>query len=185
MAATEPLATTDAAERAGFAALVTPYSARIHAAAVDPKQDLISERKKRSFDAEALSALLYGGVERLKQQREVCKIVSTDVRLAKESSPSREERIARAHHFQTLVPEIVGEHGLDYEGGKTLQQFIAEPCAFDLHWGMFVPTVRAQGTLEQQAEVSSTPNALQPLTLMRGEWQLYSETERYVHAQRL
>ena len=45
--------------------LIAPYVARTMEAAVDPKQDLIDERKKASFDVEALSELLYDGKKAL------------------------------------------------------------------------------------------------------------------------
>ena len=133
-------------------ALVAPYSKRIQESVVDPKQDLIVERKRASFSVERMSEELYGGVEALALRREVMNVMDTDPRLSKAGYhfSSREERIERAFAAYCAFPPIVIENGWSFEEGRLMQQFFAEACAFDLHWGMFVPTLRGQGTPDQQ-----------------------------------
>ena len=134
--------------------LVAPYAARAMAGAVDPKQDLADERKKASFDVEALSELLYDGKKALAGRRKVMKVLTSDPRLSKPDSwfLTREQRIARGLGLSAAMPQVCIENGLNFEQSAMLREFIAEPCAFDLHWGMFVTTIRGQGTEEQQAK---------------------------------
>ena len=142
-----------ATEQERLQSLIAPAVAKIKASSVDPKTDLVAERARATFSVKKMAEYLCGGADAHKLRLDICAVLETDPRLSKEGYffDSREERIARAFSKYAALPSIVIENGWSFEEGRMLQQFISEPCAFDLHWGMFVPTLRGQGTPEQQA----------------------------------
>ena len=118
----------------------------------DPKNDLNMERKKAQFDINALSIFIYGGTEKLDKKRKLDNIIENEPLLNNSDKIflSREDRIKRSIQYFHQIAQLTQENGLDEEWGKYIRDQVSEATPLDLHWGMFIPTIKSQGTSEQK-----------------------------------
>ncbi|MCO5569524.1 hypothetical protein L7F22_023238 [Adiantum nelumboides] len=113
---------------------------------------LAQERRRAEFDVDAMKVVWAGSVEQLHLSQRMSHMVANDPVFQKEFrvTQSRPElfrnTLRKAAHAWKLVQAL----RLTEEEAMKLRNFIDEPAYTDLHWGMFIPAIKGQGTDEQQ-----------------------------------
>ncbi|XP_024394934.1 peroxisomal acyl-coenzyme A oxidase 1 [Physcomitrium patens] len=113
---------------------------------------LAGERAMAQFDLQAMKVYLAGGQREYEISTKMAQLVANDpvfskedrVRLARKDLYKNSLRKA-GHAWKTIL-----EKGLSEVEGLKLRHFVDEPTYTDLHWGMFIPAIKGQGTEEQQ-----------------------------------
>ena len=120
-----------------------------------PQKDITIERQRASFSPDELSCLLHGGIEKLrKKMRLADEISKTDW-----GNKSRRHFLSREEEYIAGLKGAVGiwgkvqEEGLSLEeDGLLMRSLLDLPGGFELHIGMFIPSLLSQGSREQQAK---------------------------------
>ncbi|XP_077462145.1 peroxisomal acyl-coenzyme A oxidase 1 isoform X2 [Stigmatopora argus] len=116
--------------------------------------DILNERQKATFDVENLTHILHGGPDKTKRRREIESMVLSDPDF-KEEDPnflSRSERYDQAVKKSAQMILKLREYGIaDPEEIYCYKSCVhpGRPDPFDLHLGMFLPTLLNQATSEQ------------------------------------
>lgn len=113
---------------------------------------LADERRKAEFDVDAMKIVWAGSKHAFDLVDRMSKLVANDPVFRKDNRTMLDRKALfkctlekSAHAFKR-----VNELNLTYEEATKLRFFIDEPTFTDLHWGMFVPAIKGQGTDEQQ-----------------------------------
>uniref|UniRef100_A0A5B6Z5M8 Acyl-coenzyme A oxidase n=1 Tax=Davidia involucrata TaxID=16924 RepID=A0A5B6Z5M8_DAVIN len=113
---------------------------------------LTHERKKAQFEVEAMKIVWAGSRHVFEVCDRISKLVASDPDFRKDHRPmlSRKElfknTLRKAAHAWKRIIEL----RLSEEEASKLRFYVDEPAFTDLHWGMFVPAIKGQGTEEQQ-----------------------------------
>lgn len=113
---------------------------------------LADERRKAQFDVESMKIVWAGSQHAFDVSDRMSKLVANDPAFRKDERTM----LARKELFKNTLRKAahawkrVNELKLTYEEATKLRFFVDEPCYTDLHWGMFVPAIKGQGTEEQQ-----------------------------------
>ncbi|KAL1805968.1 hypothetical protein ACET3Z_029036 [Daucus carota] len=110
------------------------------------------ERRKAEFDVDEMKIVWAGSKHAFDLTDRMSKMVASDPVFRKDNRTMLDRKTLfkstlekSAHAFKR-----VDELNLTYEEATKLRFFIDEPTYTDLHWGMFVPAIKGQGTEEQQ-----------------------------------
>ncbi|XP_058950187.2 peroxisomal acyl-coenzyme A oxidase 1-like [Pocillopora verrucosa] len=117
--------------------------------------DLARERGKASFDTRELTYLLYGGRERTERKKFLESLVEKDPVFSKEDDYILDRRRAYERGLQKglRIVELVKEHQItDPNEQSILGRSTQTHLPHTLHKGMFIPTIKGQGSEEQKAK---------------------------------
>ncbi|KAJ4953982.1 hypothetical protein NE237_030814 [Protea cynaroides] len=110
------------------------------------------ERSKIEFDVEAMKIVWAGSQRALEVSDRISRLVASDPIFRKDDRTilSRKELFnttlrKSAHAWKRII-----ELRLTEEEASRLRFYIDQPAFMDLHWGMFIPAIKGQGTEEQQ-----------------------------------
>lgn len=113
---------------------------------------LADERSKARFDVDEMKIVWAGSRHAFEVSDRIARIVASDPAFRKDNRPmlGRKElfknTLRKAAHAWKRIIEL----RLNEEEASKLRFFVDEPAFTDLHWGMFVPAIKGQGTDEQQ-----------------------------------
>ncbi|KAK8916627.1 Peroxisomal acyl-coenzyme A oxidase 1 [Platanthera zijinensis] len=113
---------------------------------------LAHERRSSEFDADAMKVVWAGSPRAFDIADRMSRLVAGDPEFRKDNRTmlGRKElfrnTLRKAWHAWKLINEL----HLTEEEASMLRVFVDEPAYVDLHWGMFVPAIKGQGTDEQQ-----------------------------------
>ncbi|KAF3324707.1 peroxisomal acyl-coenzyme A oxidase 1-like isoform X1 [Carex littledalei] len=114
--------------------------------------NLAHERETAQFDVEAMKIVWAGSKHELDVSDRMARLVASDPVFHKDNRTM----LARKELFKTTLKKAahawkrINELHLTEEEASKMRFFIDEPAYTDLHWGMFVPAIKGQGTEEQQ-----------------------------------
>ncbi|XP_073159033.1 peroxisomal acyl-coenzyme A oxidase 1-like isoform X1 [Henckelia pumila] len=115
---------------------------------------LADERKKAGFDVQAMKIVWAGSSHAFEVSDRISKLVANDPAFRKDERtmlPRKElfkNTLRKAAHAWKQIIEL----RLTEEEASRLRFYVDEPAYTDLHWGMFVPAIKGQGTDEQQQQ---------------------------------
>lgn len=113
---------------------------------------LASERSKAQFDVEEMKVVWAGSRHNLEVSDRIARLVASDPAFRKDNRTTlgRKElfknTLRKAAHAWKRIIEL----RLSEEEASRLRFYVDEPAFTDLHWGMFIPAIKGQGTEEQQ-----------------------------------
>ncbi|KAL2903035.1 Peroxisomal acyl-coenzyme A oxidase 1 [Bienertia sinuspersici] len=113
---------------------------------------LADERKKAKFDVEAMKIFWAGSQHKFQVADRMARLVASDPVFKKDDRVRLERKelfkgtLRKAAHAWKRIVEL----RLSEEEASQLRFFVDEPAYTDLHWGMFIPAIKGQGTEEQQ-----------------------------------
>ncbi|KAK4422908.1 Peroxisomal acyl-coenzyme A oxidase 1 [Sesamum alatum] len=113
---------------------------------------LAGERKKAEFDVESMKIVWAGSRHVLEVSDRISKLVADDPAFRKDDRTmlSRKELFKNTIRKAVYAWKRIVELHLSEEEASRLRFYVDEPAFTDLHWGMFVPAIKGQGTDEQQ-----------------------------------
>ncbi|XP_054795744.1 peroxisomal acyl-coenzyme A oxidase 1-like [Prosopis cineraria] len=115
---------------------------------------LAPERNKAQFDVEEMKIVWAGSREAFEVSDRMSRLVASDPVFRKDNRPmlGRKElfknTLRKAAHAWKRIIEL----RLTEEEASRLRFYVDEPAFTDLHWGMFIPAIKGQGTEEQQQQ---------------------------------
>ncbi|WOL08880.1 peroxisomal acyl-coenzyme A oxidase 1-like [Canna indica] len=113
---------------------------------------LAHERSKTQFDVDVMKITWAGSKHALDVADRMARLVASDPIFRKDNRADlgRKElfknTLRKAAHAWKRITEL----RLTEEEASMLRVFVDEPTYGDLHWGMFIPAIKGQGTDEQQ-----------------------------------
>ncbi|CAO2819496.1 unnamed protein product [Amaranthus hypochondriacus] len=113
---------------------------------------LADERKTAQFDLQAMKILWAGSLHRFQVADRMARLVASDPEFQKDNRVRLERKelfkntLRKAAHAWKRIIEL----RLTEEEASELRLFVDQPAFTDLHWGMFIPAIKGQGTEEQQ-----------------------------------
>ncbi|XP_068635662.1 peroxisomal acyl-coenzyme A oxidase 1-like [Aristolochia californica] len=113
---------------------------------------LAFERKKAQFDVDAMKIVWAGSRHAFELNDRISRLVASDPAFRKDNRTmmGRKELFKNTLRKASYAWKRIIELRLTEEEASKLRFFIDEPAYTDLHWGMFVPAIKGQGTDEQQ-----------------------------------
>ncbi|KAL0296277.1 UNVERIFIED_CONTAM: Peroxisomal acyl-coenzyme A oxidase 1 [Sesamum radiatum] len=110
------------------------------------------ERKKAEFDVESMKVVWAGSQHALEVSDRISKLVADDPAFRKDERTmlSRKELFKNTLRKAVYAWKRIVELRLSEEEASRLRFYVDEPAFTDLHWGMFIPAIKGQGTDEQQ-----------------------------------
>ncbi|XP_077236610.1 peroxisomal acyl-coenzyme A oxidase 1-like [Tasmannia lanceolata] len=113
---------------------------------------LAHERNKAEFDVDAMKIVWAGSRRDFELSDRISRLVANDPAYRKDNRVvlSRKELFKNALRKAAYAWKQICELRLSEEEASRLRFFIDEPAYPDLHWGMFIPAIKGQGTDEQQ-----------------------------------
>lgn len=110
------------------------------------------ERKTAEFDVEAMKIVWAGSRHAYEIADRMARLAASDPEFRKNDRPmlGRKELFKNTLRKAGHAWKRINELRLTEEEASMLRFFVDEPSYVDLHWGMFVPTIKGQGTNEQQ-----------------------------------
>ncbi|KAL6761791.1 acyl-CoA dehydrogenase/oxidase C-terminal [Haematococcus lacustris] len=128
-------------------------TARILAASVSPKDDITMERQRASFDIQQLTEAMAGGKATLQRRAKLLQLLSSQgwADKSRRHFLTREEEYTGGLQAALGIWGLMQSEGLGLEEGAQLRTLVDFPGGLELHIGMFIPSIRSQGTPEQQA----------------------------------
>mmetsp|Transcript_4167 Transcript_4167/g.12679 ORF Transcript_4167/g.12679 Transcript_4167/m.12679 type:complete len:714 (-) Transcript_4167:72-2213(-) len=139
---------------------------------VDPCADLARERRLSSFSPSRLSDFLFGKGT-LERERELTALLANDPVCNKKDRYflSKKERYLRNLKISVRLAELVVGNGvMDQDERRFMYTQLGDPLPTDLHFAMFIPTIKGQGSQEQQ-------DKWLPLAMTFQIWGTYAQTE--------
>ncbi|KAL5099015.1 hypothetical protein RYX36_003342 [Vicia faba] len=124
---------------------------------------LAFERNKAQFDVNELKIVWAGSREELELSDRISRLVANDPVFRKDDRASLDRKelfkttLRKAAHAWKMIIEL----RLTEQEANKLRTFVDQPAYTDLHWGMFVPALKGQGTDEQQAKWLPLANKMQ------------------------
>ncbi|KAF3668201.1 hypothetical protein T459_00658 [Capsicum annuum] len=113
---------------------------------------LADERKKAEFDVDEMKIIWAGSRHHFQLSDRISKLVANDPGFSKEGRTM----LPRKELFKSTLRKAaygwkrIIELRLTEEEATVLRRYVDEPAFTDLHWGMFIPAIKGQGTDEQQ-----------------------------------
>jgi len=134
--------------------LQAPSTKLIASIVMDPREDLAAERRRCEFDVPKLQDLLCGGRDKLERRAQLVDLLQKSGwgDKSKRHSLSREEEYVGALKGAFGIWEKLQDGSVTLDDGIIMRSLLDFPGGLELHIGMFIPTIRAQGTPEQQAK---------------------------------
>ncbi|XP_054810001.1 peroxisomal acyl-coenzyme A oxidase 1-like [Prosopis cineraria] len=113
---------------------------------------LAPERNKAQFDVEEMKIVWAGSRDAFEVSDRIARLVASDPAFRKDNRTmlGRKELFKNTLRKTASAWKRIIELRLNEEEARRLRSFIDEPAFTDLHWGMFVPAIKGQGTDEQQ-----------------------------------
>ncbi|OIV94075.1 hypothetical protein TanjilG_05455 [Lupinus angustifolius] len=113
---------------------------------------LALERNKAEFNVDAMKIVWAGSSHVLQVSERIAQLVASDPAFRKDNRPmlGRKELFKNTLRKATYAWKRITELRLNEEEASMLRTFVDEPAFTDLHWAMFVPAIKGQGTEEQQ-----------------------------------
>ncbi|KAG2676364.1 hypothetical protein I3843_12G049600 [Carya illinoinensis] len=113
---------------------------------------LATERSKARFDVEEMKVVWAGSRHTLELSDRISRLVASDPAFRKDNRAmlSRKDLFKNTLRKATYAWKRIIELRLSEEEASKLRFYVDEPAFTDLHWGMFVPAIKGQGTEEQQ-----------------------------------
>ncbi|XP_058190954.1 peroxisomal acyl-coenzyme A oxidase 1-like [Rhododendron vialii] len=113
---------------------------------------LAHERNKSEFDVDAMKIVWAGSPHALDVSDRISKLVASDPGFRKDnrSTLSRKELFKNTLRKAAYAWKTIVDLRLSEEEAAKLRFYVDEPAFTDLHWGMFIPAIKGQGTEEQQ-----------------------------------
>ncbi|CAI9775566.1 unnamed protein product [Fraxinus pennsylvanica] len=113
---------------------------------------LSDERKKAQFDVDAMKYVWAGSRHVFEVSDRISKLVASDPAFRKDDRTMlpRKELFKNTIRKATYAWKRIIELRLSEEEAAKLRFYVDEPAFTDLHWGMFIPAIKGQGTDEQQ-----------------------------------
>ncbi|OIW10356.1 hypothetical protein TanjilG_28107 [Lupinus angustifolius] len=113
---------------------------------------LAPERNKAEIDVDSLKIVWAGSSHDLQLSERMARLVASDPAFRKDNRPilGRKELFKNTLRKATYAWKRISELRLNEEEAYRFRTFVDEPAFTDLHWGMFVPAIKGQGTDEQQ-----------------------------------
>ncbi|KAL0409356.1 UNVERIFIED_CONTAM: Peroxisomal acyl-coenzyme A oxidase 1 [Sesamum radiatum] len=113
---------------------------------------LAEERKKAEFDVESMKVVWAGSQHALEVSDRISKLVADDPAFRKDDRTMlpRKELFKNTLRKAVYAWKRIVELHLSEEEASRLRFYVDEPAFTDLHWGMFIPVIKGQGTDEQQ-----------------------------------
>ncbi|CAN6460260.1 unnamed protein product [Victoria cruziana] len=113
---------------------------------------LAHERSAAQFDVEAMKVVWAGSKRALDVSDRMARLVASDPVFHKVNrvTLNRKELFKNTLRKAAHAWKRINELRLTEEEASKLRFFVDQPAYTDLHWGMFVPAIRGQGTEEQQ-----------------------------------
>eukprot|EP00873_Tetraselmis_striata_P045831 jgi/Tetstr1/466095/TSEL_010679.t1 len=134
-------------------ALQESVSQTVRRHSVEPAEDLRNERARATFPAEELAVYINGGSEAMDLKKRMLGLVKSGVpgwKKPQRANLSREDEHVVALQGAFHIWEKVLSRELTQEEGLMLRQLLDLPSGLELHIGMWIPTLQALGTPEQQ-----------------------------------
>lgn len=112
---------------------------------------LVEERSRATFPVEALTEFLFDGPQRLARVRELKRLVANDPIFCRR----RRRHATRMEQYKLAVEQSahiveLSRHLPDVADKAVVRKELDTDLPFGLHDGMFTPTIRGQGSPEQQ-----------------------------------
>ncbi|KAJ0970670.1 hypothetical protein J5N97_018629 [Dioscorea zingiberensis] len=113
---------------------------------------LAHERRSAQFDVEAMKVVWAGSKRSLEISDRMARLVASDPVFRKDNRTtlSRKDLFNNTLRKAAHAWKRINELRLTEEEASKLRFYVDEPSYVDLHWGMFVPAIKGQGTEEQQ-----------------------------------
>ncbi|KAJ6415716.1 hypothetical protein OIU84_004496 [Salix udensis] len=113
---------------------------------------LLHERSKTQFDVDAMKIVWAGSRHAFEVSDRMARLVASDPAFQKDNRTrqGRKELFKNTLRKATYAWKRIVELRLTEEEAGRLRFFVDEPAFTDLHWGMFIPAIKGQGTEEQQ-----------------------------------
>lgn len=113
---------------------------------------LAHERNKSEFDVDAMKIVWAGSPHAFEVSDRISKLVASDPGFRKDNRTmlSRKELFKNTLRKAAYAWKTIIDLHLSEEEAAKLRFYVDEPAFTDLHWGMFVPAIKGQGTDEQQ-----------------------------------
>ncbi|XP_014508908.1 peroxisomal acyl-coenzyme A oxidase 1 [Vigna radiata var. radiata] len=113
---------------------------------------LAFERNKTQFDVEEMKIVWAGSRHALEVSDKMARLVASDPAFRKDDRPmlGRKELFKNTLKKAVYAWKRIIELRLTEEEAAMLRTFVDQPAFTDLHWGMFIPAIKGQGTEEQQ-----------------------------------
>ncbi|KAJ6327291.1 hypothetical protein OIU78_014213 [Salix suchowensis] len=110
------------------------------------------ERSKTQFDVDAMKIVWAGSRHAFEVSDRMARLVASDPAFQKDNRTrqGRKELFKNTLRKATYAWKRIVELRLTEEEAGRLRFFVDEPAFTDLHWGMFIPAIKGQGTEEQQ-----------------------------------
>ncbi|CAL5187671.1 unnamed protein product [Lathyrus oleraceus] len=124
---------------------------------------LAFERIKAQFDVNELKIVWAGSREEFELSDRISRLVANDPVFRKDDRASldRKELFKNTLRKAAYAWKKIIELRLTEQEANKLRTFVDQPAFTDLHWGMFVPAIKGQGTDEQQAKWLPLANKMQ------------------------
>ncbi|KAL1211138.1 putative peroxisomal acyl-coenzyme A oxidase 1.2 [Cardamine amara subsp. amara] len=124
---------------------------------------LADERNKAEFNVDDMKIIWAGSRHAFDVSNRISRFVATDPVFEKSNRAlmTRKELFKNTLKKSVYAWKIIKELRLSDEEGIKLRIFMDQPGFLDLHWGMFVPAIKGQGTEEQQQKWLSLANKMQ------------------------
>ncbi|KAL7123453.1 hypothetical protein ACP275_01G105700 [Erythranthe tilingii] len=115
---------------------------------------LADERKKAVFDVDSMKIVWAGSRQAFEVSDRISKLVAADPGFRKDDRPMlpRKELFKNTLRKAAYAWKRIIDLRLSEEEASRLRFYVDEIAYTDLHWGMFVPALKGQGTDEQQAK---------------------------------
>ncbi|XP_022867012.1 peroxisomal acyl-coenzyme A oxidase 1-like [Olea europaea var. sylvestris] len=112
---------------------------------------LSDERKRAQFDVDAMKYVWAGSRHAFEVSDRISKLVASDPAFRKDDRTMlpRKELFKNTIRKATYAWKRIIELRLSEEEAAKLRFYVDEPAFTDLHWGMFIPAIKGQGTDEQ------------------------------------
>ncbi|GMH09557.1 hypothetical protein Nepgr_011398 [Nepenthes gracilis] len=113
---------------------------------------LVDERSKAQFDIDAMKIIWAGGKHEFEVSDRMARLVASDPVFRKDNRAILDRKelfkntLRKAAHAWKRIIEL----RLSEQEASKLRFFVDEPAYTDLHWGMFIPVIKGQGTEEQR-----------------------------------
>ncbi|XP_010538409.1 PREDICTED: peroxisomal acyl-coenzyme A oxidase 1-like [Tarenaya hassleriana] len=124
---------------------------------------LADERNKAEFDVDDMKIVWAGSRHAFEISDRISSLVASDSFFRKDHRGvlSRKELFKNTLKKAAHAWKRINELRLSEEDASRLRFFMDEPSFVDLHWGMFVPAIKGQGTEEQQKKWLTMANRME------------------------
>ncbi|XP_058104382.1 peroxisomal acyl-coenzyme A oxidase 1-like [Magnolia sinica] len=124
---------------------------------------LAHERNKAQFDVESMKIVWAGSRHAYEVSDRIARLVASDPGFRKDDRAmmSRKELFKNTLRKASYAWKRIIELRLSEEEARRLRFYLDEPAYTDLHWGMFIPAIKGQGTEEQQQKWLSLAQKMQ------------------------